>query len=82
MLHRILDKDIIKLRSPLDLALTSLSDLENHMANFLLASQRLTRSGQGKKPYEYFETYFVTVSGFPSVALAMLGYYARYPAIS
>ena len=75
-------EDIIKLRSPLDLALTSLSDLENHMANFLLASQRLTRSGQGKTPYEYFETYLVTVSGFPSVALAMLGYYARYPAIS
>ncbi len=74
-------EDIIKLRSPLDLALTSLSDLENHMANFLLVSQRLTRSGQGKPPYEYFETYLVTVSGFPSVALAMLGYYARYPAI-
>ena len=44
-------EDIIKLRSPLDLVLTSLSDLENHMANFLLASQRLTRSGQGKTPY-------------------------------
>jgi hypothetical protein len=51
------------------------------MANFLLASQRLTRSGQGKRPYEYFESYLVTVTGFPSVALAMLGYYARYPAI-
>ena len=67
-------EDIIKLRSPLDLVLTSLSDLENHMANFLLASQRLTRSGQGKTPYEYFETYLVTVAGFPSIALAMMGY--------
>ncbi len=42
--------DIIKLRSPLDLALTSLFDLENHMTNFLLASQRLTRSGQENPP--------------------------------
>jgi hypothetical protein len=75
------NEDIIKLRSPLDLTLTSLSDLENHMANFL-ASQRLTRSGQGETPYEYFERYLVTVTGFPSVALAMMGYYARYPAIS
>jgi hypothetical protein len=75
-------EDIIKLRSSLDLALTSLSDLENHMTNFLLACQRLTRSGQGKTPYEYFETYLVTVLGFPSEALAMMGYYARYPAIS
>ena len=31
------------------------------MANFLLASQRLIRIGQEKKPYEYFETYLVTV---------------------
>ena len=40
--------DITKLREPLSRALTSLSDLESHMGNFLLASQRLTRSGQGE----------------------------------
>ncbi len=65
-----------KLREPLSLALTSLSDLESHMGNFLLASQRLTRSGQGETPYHYFELYLVTVAGFPSVALAMMGYYS------
>jgi hypothetical protein len=75
-------EDIHKLREPLSLALTSLSDLESHMGNFLLASQRLTRSGQGETPYHYFELYLVTVAGFPSVALAMMGYYSRYPAIA
>jgi hypothetical protein len=53
------------------------------MGNFLLASQRLTRSGQGETPYHYFELiYLVTVAGFPLVALAMMGYYSRYPAIA
>ena len=47
--------DVTKLREPLSRALTSLSDLESHMGNFLLASQRLTRSGQGETPYHYFE---------------------------
>ncbi len=74
-------EDIHKLREPLFLALTSLSDLESHMGKFLLASQRLTRSGQGETPYHYFELYLVTVAGFPSMALAMMGYYSRYPAI-
>jgi hypothetical protein len=75
-------EDIHKLREPLSLALMSLSDLESHMGNVLLASQRLTRSGQGETPYHYFELYLVTVAGFPSVALAMMGYYSRYPAIT
>jgi hypothetical protein len=62
--------DINKLREPLSRALTSLSDLD--MGNYLLASQRLTRSGQGETPYHYFELFFlVTVSGFPSVAHSM-----------
>jgi hypothetical protein len=52
------------------------------MGNFLLTFQRLTRSGQGQTPYHYFELYLVTVAGFPLVALAMMGYYARYPAIA
>jgi hypothetical protein len=33
---------VTKLREPLSLALTSLSDLESHMAKQILASQRLT----------------------------------------
>ncbi len=73
--------DINKLREPLSRALTSLSDLESHMGNFLLASQRLTRSGQGETPYHYFELFLVTVSGFPSVAHSLTTYYAQYPAI-
>ena len=73
--------DITKLREPLSRALTSLSDLESHMGNFLLASQRLTRSGQGETPYHYFELFLVTVSGFPSVAHSMTTYYAQYPAV-
>ena len=73
--------DINKLREPLSRALTSLSDLESHMGNFLLASQRLTRSGQGETPYHYFELFLVTVSGFPSVAHSMTTYYAQYPAV-
>ena len=49
--------DISKLREPLHRALTSLSDLAGHMDRFLLASQRLTRSGQGEKDYRYFELF-------------------------
>ncbi len=75
-------KDIHKLRGLFSLALMSLSDLESYMENFLLVSQRLTHSGQGETPYHYFELYLVTVAGFPSVALAMMGYYSRYPAIT
>jgi phenylpropionate dioxygenase-like ring-hydroxylating dioxygenase large terminal subunit len=43
--------DVSKLLSPLSQPLTSLSDLTKHMSSFLLASQRLTRSGQGKTAY-------------------------------
>jgi hypothetical protein len=39
--------DVSKLREPLSRALTSLSDLAKHMHLFLLASQRMTRNGQG-----------------------------------
>ena len=73
--------DVGKLRDPLSRALTSLSDLTDHMDSFLLASQRLTRSGQGKTDYEYFELFLETVSAFPSVPASMAGYYTAYPAI-
>jgi hypothetical protein len=39
--------DVSKLRAPLSRALMSVYDLTGHMDSFLLASQRLTRSGQG-----------------------------------
>ena len=51
------------------------------MDSFLLASQRLTRSGQGETDFRYFELFLETVSGFPSVPASMAGYYTRYPAI-
>jgi hypothetical protein len=73
--------DVTKLRDPLSRALTSLSDLTDHMDSFLLASQRLTRSGQGKTNYKYFELFLETVSGFPSVPASMAEYYTQYPAI-
>jgi hypothetical protein len=53
------------------------------MDSFLLASQRLTltRSGQGETDFSYFTAFLETVSGFPSIALAMPGYYILHPAI-
>ena len=51
------------------------------MDSFLLASQRLTRSGQGETDFRYFELFLETVSGFPSVPASMAGYYTQYPAI-
>ncbi len=74
--------DISKLHEPLHRALTSLSDLTGHIDRFLLASQRLTRSGQGKKDHHrYFELFLESVSSFPSVALCLPGYYLLCPAI-
>ncbi len=43
--------DVSKLLTPLSKPLMSLSDLTKHMSTFLLASQRLTRSGQGETAY-------------------------------
>jgi hypothetical protein len=73
--------DISKLREPVHRAPTSLSDLTGHMDRFLLASQRLTRSGQGEKDYRYFELFLESVSSFPSIALCLPGYYLQCPAI-
>jgi hypothetical protein len=73
--------DVGKLRDPLSRALASLSDLTGHMDSFLLASQRLTRCGQGETDYNYFKLFLETVSDFPSVPASMAGYYTAYPAI-
>jgi hypothetical protein len=69
--------DVSALKEPLSRALTSLSNLPNHMNLFLLASQRLTRSGQGETDFNYFKLFLETVSGFPSVALCMPGYFVQ-----
>jgi hypothetical protein len=72
--------DTMRAKHGVATALTSLSDLTGHMVSILLASQRLTRIGQGETDYKYFEE---TVSGFPSVPAtsSMAGYYTQYPAI-
>ena len=41
----------------------------------------MTRSGQGETDFSYFKSFLETVSGFPSIALAMPGYYILHPAI-
>ncbi len=60
----------------------SLSDLTKHMSTFLLASQRLTRSGQGETAYNYFKLFLESVSGFPSIGMCLTTYYSAYPAIA
>jgi len=64
--------DVSKLHDPLSRAMTSLSDLTKHMATFLLASQRLTRSGQGETPYKYFKLFLETVASFPSIGQSLM----------
>jgi hypothetical protein len=73
--------DVSKIRDPLSRALTSLSDLTGHMDSFLLASQRLTRSGQGETDYSYFELFLETVSGFQYgwILYPVSGYTAAEP---
>jgi hypothetical protein len=73
--------DVSKLLLPLSQQLTSLSDLTKHMSTFLLASQRLTRSGHGETPYNYFKLFLEKVSGFPSIGMCLTTYYSAHPAI-
>ena len=72
-------EDLKKLRAPLYEPLKALADLERHMNAFLLASKKLTNSGQGKTPYEYFEAFLETLKGFPVVGSSMPTFYAQYP---
>jgi len=73
--------DVSKLLSPLSQPLTSLNDLTKHMSSFLLASQRLTRSGQGETAYKYFKMFLETVVGFPSIGMCLTTYYTAHPVI-
>jgi hypothetical protein len=59
----------------------SLSGLVSHQEKYLLAYQRLTRSGQGETPFKYFEMFLETVKGFPLVLHCMTPYYATNPGI-
>jgi hypothetical protein len=73
--------DVSKLLTPLSKPLTSLSDLNKPISTFLLASQRLTRSGQGATAYNYFKLFLESVSGFPFIGMRLTMYYSAYPAI-
>jgi hypothetical protein len=73
--------DVNRLRLPLSSPLTSLADLLTHQKKYLLASQRLTRNGQGETPFKYFEIYLETLKGFPLVLHSMTPYYAANPGI-
>jgi hypothetical protein len=73
--------DLGRLRAPLQEPLPALADLERHMNKFMLASKKLTLTGQGKQPYEYFEAFLETVQAFPVVAGSMSTYYAAQPTV-
>jgi hypothetical protein len=53
--------ELQRLRAPLQEPLTSLADLEHHMNKFMLASKKLTATGRGKNPYEFFEIFLEAV---------------------
>ena len=74
-------QDLARLRAPLQEPLTAVADLERHMDKFMLAAKKLTLSGQGKQPYEYFEAFLATVQAFPVVAGSMSTYYAVHPTV-
>ena len=73
--------DIQRLKEPLSQALLSLSDFERHMGKYLLASQKLTRAGQGLTDYAYFQAFLLTVQDFPAMTQRMSLYYAQCPTV-
>jgi hypothetical protein len=74
--------DIQRLKEPLSQSLLSLSDFERHMGKYQLASQKLTRAGQGLADYAYFQAFLLTVQDFPAMTQSMSLYYAQYPTVS
>ncbi len=74
--------DLQRLREPLLEPLKALADLESFMANFKLTTLKLTASGHGKSPYEYFEAFLTTLQGFPIVATSMSTFYAQHPRVA
>jgi len=74
--------DVKRLREPFKVPLSAIADLNLHMSRFLLASTELDKSGQGERPYRYFEMFLETMQGFSGIGLALSTFYARYPAIA
>jgi hypothetical protein len=74
--------DLQRLREPLLEPLKVLAELETFMAKFKLKTLKLTASGHGKSPYEYFETFLATLQGFPIVATSMSTFYAQHPRVA
>jgi hypothetical protein len=74
--------DVKRLREPFKVALSAITDLNLHMSRFLLAATELDKSGQGERPYRYFEMFLETLQGFSGIGLALSTFYARYPAIA
>jgi hypothetical protein len=74
--------DLQRLREPLLEPLKALADLEPFMAKFKLTTLKLTVSGHGKSPYEYFEAFLITLQSFPIVATSMSTFYAQHPRVA
>ncbi len=74
----------LRLREPFKVPLSAIAiaDLNLHMSRFLLASTELDKSGQGERPYRYFEMFLETMQGFSGIGLALSTFYARYPTIA
>ncbi len=70
--------DLQRLREPLLEPLKALSELEPFMARFKLNTLKLTASGYGKSPYDYFEAFLTTLQDFPIVATSMFTFYAQH----
>jgi hypothetical protein len=74
--------DLQRLREPLLEPLKALAELEPFMAKFKLNTLKLTASGYGKSPYDYFEAFLTTLQGFPIVATSMSTFYAQNPRVA
>ncbi len=74
--------DLQRLREPLLEPLKALAELETFMAKFKLNTLKLTASGYGKSPYDYFEAFLTTLQSFPRVATSMSTFYAQHPRVA
>jgi hypothetical protein len=74
--------DLPRLREPLLEPLKALAELEPFMAKFKLDTLKLTASGYGKSPYDYFEAFLTTLQGFTIVDTSMSTFYAQNPRVA
>ena len=75
-------QDLKALRAPLLEPLLAISDLDQHMTTFMLASMKLSATGHGEDPYRYFEWFLATIKGFPLISTTMVGFYALHPLVA